>query len=121
MAPTLFVGELPKGTGGRKPKELDAELRDALIAALRDNPLTENKRPTIIGDASRLFDTEGKASSDGRRYGRAAAEALDKTVKVRVVESSPGSGQWGWVLYIPMSESDPSLAKPSGKKESGKK
>lgn len=122
MSITLTKGELPKGTGGRKPKELDAELSAALTDALRETPLTENGRSSLIGDASRTFDTEGKASADGRRYGRAVAETLDKTVRVRVMETAEGSGVFGWALYIPMRESMPAEeTKTETKKTAAKK
>lgn len=102
----LFTGALPKGAGGRKPAEINSDLYDALLEALTNSPTTTDDdgetRPMVVGDTSRLFDSEGKASTDGRRYGRPIAEKLDATVRVRVIESAPGSGKYGWVLYVPL-------------------
>lgn len=112
----LFSAALPKGTGGRKPAELNSDLYDALEAALRDTPTVEVQengktvtRSQVHGLASLLFDSEGKASADGRRYARPIAEALSKTVRVRVVDGPEGTNdkgdkipQYGWVLYIPL-------------------
>lgn len=103
MALKLVTGALPKGAGGRKPAEIDQELYAALLEHLKKNPTIETDgetRPNWIGDSSRLFDTEGKASADGRRYAKPLAEKLDKTVRVRVIESKPGSGKFGWVVYV---------------------
>lgn len=110
---TLFSAPLPKGAGGRKPQEIDSDLYDALLSAIQENPVTQvdgEDRPTTFGDAKRLFDTEGKASSDGRRYAKPLADKLEKTVRVRVVESAEGSGKFGWVVYVPLNEPAPKPA-----------
>lgn len=118
MALKLFKGELPKGAGGRKPRELDEELRDALLKALTDEPLSANGRPTIVGDTSRSFDSEGKASSDGRLYARYIAEQLDKTVRVRTIGTDGPNdtvvAPFSWVVYIPATESDTPTTEASG-------
>lgn len=112
MALKLYEGALPKGVGGRKAREADAELLAAIKDLLTKTPTIgtgDDERPRIVGDPARLFSTEGKASSDGRLYARPIAEALGKVVRVRVVdgadtvkdEEHPEGKQYGWVLYIP--------------------
>lgn len=113
MAVKLFTSALPKGAGGRKPTEIDQELYAAILDVLKANPTVDadgETRPQVVGDADRLFDTEGKASSDGRRYARPLAEALDKKVRVRVVDgptkkvNGKDVKQYGWVVYVPMAD-----------------
>ena len=114
MAIKLFTSALPKGAGGRKPTEISTELYDAILAVLTESPTVETDedvRPQVVGDSDRLFDTEGKASSDGRRYARPLAEALDKKVRVRVVDgpkkkiNGKDVPQFGWVVYVPLADS----------------
>lgn len=114
MAVKLFTSALPKGAGGRKPTAIDQELYDAILAVLVETPSVEadgETRPQVVGDSDRLYDTEGKASSDGRRYARPLAEALDKKVRVRVVDgpkkkiNGKDVPQFGWVVYVPLADS----------------
>lgn len=100
-----IVGQLPKAQGGRKPTAADASIVEAAIKLFTDSPYDESGRPNLIGDTDRLFDSQGKASADGRRHARPVAEALDKVIKVRTLETKEGSGKWGWVLYMPMTQS----------------
>jgi len=100
------VGQLPKAQGGRKPTAADASIVEAAIKLLSENPYDKDGRPNLIGDTDRLFDSQGKASADGRRHARPVAEALDKVVKVRTLETKEGSGKWGWVLYLTMTQAE---------------
>lgn len=101
-----IVGQLPKAQGGRKPTAADQTIVDAAIKLLKETPYDGNGRPNLIGDTARLFDSQGKASADGRRHARPVAEALDKVVKVRTLETAENSGEWGWVIYMPMSQTE---------------
>jgi hypothetical protein len=99
-----ILGQLPKAQGGRKPTAADQTIVDAAIKLLTDSPYDAKGRPNLIGDSARTFDSEGKASADGRRHARPVAEALDKVVKVRVLETAENSGKFGWVLYLTMTQ-----------------
>lgn len=102
----LIKTALPKSKGGRKARELDSELLDALLSALKDSPM-DGDRPAAYGPAQD-FDTEGKAGGDARRYANALSEALKKKVRVNVYPTNePKEGQeakapFRWRVYIPL-------------------
>ena len=83
------LGALPKSTSGRRSKPLDTTFANALVKAVKDNPVTDS-RPTAFGSSDR-FATRGKASSDGRRYADHVKEAL-KLDKVSVAVDEHGTG-----------------------------
>lgn len=111
----LVKTELPKSRSGRQATPLDQTLVDDLIGALKKEP-TVNGRPAAYGPDT-AFDTEGKASSAGRRYANAVQDALDTTVRVNTYQKGEGEkAPWLWRCYIPLS-----LSEGKGKKGSGKK
>lgn len=102
----LVKTALPKSKGGRKARELDSELLDALLGALKDSPM-DGDRPAAYGPALD-FDTEGKAGGDARRYANALSDGLKKKVRVNVYPTNePKEGQeakapYRWRVYIPL-------------------
>lgn len=106
MAVALTQSELPKTRSGRKAAPLDQELVDALIGALRKEPI-KNDRPAAYGPETD-FDTEGKATAQGRKYANAVAESLDKTVRVNAFSvNGKETGPYRWRMYIPLAQSKP--------------
>lgn len=106
MAVELTKTALPKSKGGRKATPLDTELLDALVSALKSDPM-DGDRPAAYGPAAE-FDTEGKAGGQARRYATALSEALKKKVRVNVYPTNaPKDGQeskppYRWRVYIPL-------------------
>jgi len=103
----LVKTALPKSRSGRKATPLDTELLNDLVEALKDSPVESvdgENRPAAYGpDTS--FDTEGKATSQGRRYANAVAESLDTTVRVNAYSQNGDKGPFFWRCYIPLSAS----------------
>jgi hypothetical protein len=103
---TLTKSALPKSKGGRKPAELDAELTEALVDALKKNP-KEADRPAAYGPAAE-FDTEGKAGGQARRYAEAVSKELGKKVRVNIYpkiapeNGATASAPFMWRIYIPL-------------------
>lgn len=102
----LVKTALPKSKGGRKAKELDSELLDALAKALKDAPM-EGDRPSAYGPATD-FDTEGKASGEARRYATALSDSLKKKVSVNAYpvnepkDGAEATAPFRWRVYIPL-------------------
>lgn len=107
MAITLTKTTLPKSKGGRTATPLDGELADALVSALKSEPM-DGDRPAAYGPETD-FDTEGKASGQGARYKEVVTKALGKKVSVNVYPvNGPADGKeakppFRWRIYIPMS------------------
>lgn len=103
---------LPKTGSGRPGRTPDADLYEAIRKILAENPTIKEDgedRPRVVGLPTRLFDTEGKAVSDGRVYRDALMkdETLNgRTVRVRAIkgEQVDGKDQFGWGVYIPLKE-----------------
>lgn len=97
---------LPKSKGGRKATPLDSELLDALVTALKSDPL-DGDRPAAYGPSAD-FDTEGKAGGQARRYATAVSDALKKKVRVNVYpvnapkEGAAAKAPFRWRIYIPL-------------------
>lgn len=109
MAIKLAEMALPKSGSGRPGRKPEPELYEALLGVLRDTPTIEvdgEARPRVIGDPKRIFDTEGKAVSDGRVYRDQLAKDLERTVRVRAIETAKDSGKYGWGVYVPLKEPD---------------
>lgn len=107
----LVKSELPKSKGGRKPAELDSVLLDELVAALKAEPKIKGEdgdRPAAYGPDNLEYDTEGKASSQARRYRDAAQKALKIQMRVNVYpKNTPKEGEaaskpFMWRIYIPL-------------------
>lgn len=106
MPVTLTESELPKTRSGRKAAPLDDELVQALIGALKKTPV-KNDRPAAYGPETD-FDTEGKATAQGRKYANAVSDALDKTVRVNAYSvNGKENGPFRWRCYIPLAQSKP--------------
>jgi hypothetical protein len=104
----LVKTTLPKSRSGRKPTPLDAELVEALITALKAESVDSDGRPAAYGPDT-AFETEGKATSQGRKYANAVAEALKITVRVNSHVGEKGNAETGpffWRCYIPLSASN---------------
>lgn len=107
MAIKLAEMALPKTGSGRPGRTADPELYTALLGVLTTNPTIDvdgESRPRVIGDPKRIFDTEGKAVSDGRVYRDALMKEMERTVRVRAIETEKGSGKFGWGVYVPLTE-----------------
>lgn len=106
---SLVSSAIPKSRSGRKAAEADPELKAALLKALQDNPRTKvegEDRPAGHGPDTE-YDTEGKAESAGRRYSKAIAEELGKTVRVSVyAKNDDKKAPYCWRIYIPLSQTD---------------
>lgn len=102
----LISSTLPKSRSGRKPTPLDQELVSSLVDALKKEPLVtegNEKRPAAYGPDTK-FDTEGKATSQGRKYANVVAEELKTTVRVNAYSSNgKENGPFQWRCYIPLS------------------
>jgi len=105
---SLVKSALPKSRSGRKATPLDTDLVAALVDALKKNPVDTvdgEKRPAAYGPDS-TFDTEGKATAQGRRYANAVAEKLDTTVRVNAYpQNGNENSPFMWRCYIPLSVS----------------
>lgn len=106
MPVELTKTALPKSKGGRKATPLDSELLDALVEALKADPM-DGDRPAAYGPSAD-FDTEGKAGGQARRYATALSEALKKKVRVNVYpvntpkDGQPAKAPYRWRVYIPL-------------------
>lgn len=119
MATKIKLAELalPKTGSGRPSREPEPDLYAAIAEVLTANPtidLNGEARPRVVGDPSRLFDTEGKAVSDARIYRDALMknEFEGKTVRARAILSDPDAPEserkWGWGVYVaPATEKKP--------------
>lgn len=102
-------GARPKSNAGRRAKELDSAFLSALTEALRKNPTVtdgEDIRPRMYGPDT-LFDTKGKATSEGRRY----QTAIEKSgLKVRVtgmqVKTNGQPDKYKWRVYVPLANAE---------------
>lgn len=95
----LDTGSLPKSSAGRKAIEPDAELVEALTKHFGNGILDENGRPIFAGPMTE-YDSEGKATSAGRRHAKPVSEAVGKTFRVNVVALSD-DGPYRWRIYVP--------------------
>lgn len=112
MPVNLMESELPKTRSGRKAAPLDQELVDALIGALKKTPI-KNDRPAAYGPETD-FDTEGKATAQGRKYANAVADNLKKTVRVNAYSvNGKENGPFRWRCYIPLAQSKPAKSAAS--------
>lgn len=107
--PKLETAALPKGTAGRRAKEVDSAFLAALIKGLTDNPTVETAegtRPNTFG-SSDLFETKGKASSDARRYINAMGDQVKTKLRSSVypVKENGKPDQFKWRVYIPLNAS----------------
>lgn len=106
----LESAPLPKGTAGRKAREIDPEFAAILLAALTETPTVEldgEQRPNALG-SSDTFESKGKAASDGRRY-KEWIEKQNPAFKPRVtivpVEVDKKPTVFKWRVYLPLSSS----------------
>lgn len=104
---TLSTGVLPQKKSGRKPKEINSELYDLLLPALSEVHLVDG-RPQTFGPPF-SFDTQGKATTDARRYVKALTEVDDaplKGVDISVTTENPDEGVFYWKLYRKVKKED---------------
>lgn len=113
MAIDLASDVVPAKKSGRKPKEADPEMVEALAKALK-NPKVVDGRPTSFGPKTD-FDTEGKATAEARRYVKALTEGddaplKDATIKVRALkgddpDNDVPEGKFQWRVYRAIAKS----------------
>lgn len=101
---TLDTGSLPKSTAGRKAIQPDADLVAALVEFFGKGTLDDNGRPVFAGPTTD-YDTEGKASSAGRRHAVAVQEVIGMKVRVNINQLGD-DGPFRWRVYVPKSETD---------------
>ena len=111
---TLESAIVPPKKSGRKPKQVDSELFDLLVGAL-ENPDVVDGRPTAFGPPT-LYDTEGKATAEARRYVKALCEvdnAPYKDVQISV-RAEQRDDKWVWKIYRRVKKSDSSSNSHNG-------
>lgn len=99
----LDTGSLPKSAAGRKAIEPDADLVEALVKHFKNGILDENSRPIFAGPMTE-YDSEGKATSAGRRHAKPVSEAIGKTFRVNVVTDDDEDAEnktYRWRIYVP--------------------
>lgn len=99
----LDTGSLPKSSAGRKAIEPDANLVEALTKHFGNGILDENGRPIFAGPMTE-YDSEGKATSAGRRHAKPVSEAVGKTFRVNVVRANDDEDDepsYRWRIYVP--------------------
>ena len=102
----LDTGSLPKSAAGRKPIEADANLVEALVKHFQNGILDENGRPIFAGPLTD-YDSEGKATSAGRRHAKPVSEAIGKTFRVNVtMDDSEDEPTYRWRIYVPASKAE---------------
>lgn len=100
----ILATPMPKSRAGRAPTPLDTELYAELEQALKNAPTLDangSTRPAGYGPDTQ-YESEGRATSGGRRFAQKLAEELKITVRVNVYEQD---GKWLWRVYIPLSAS----------------
>jgi hypothetical protein len=95
----LDTGSLPKSSAGRKAIEPDSDLVEALTKHFGNGILDENGRPIFAGPMTE-YDSEGKATSAGRRHAKPVSENIGKTFRVNVIQLGD-DGPYRWRLYVP--------------------
>jgi len=108
----LDTGSLPKSAAGRKAIEPDSDLVDALVKHFANGILDENGRPIFAGPMTE-YDSEGKATSAGRRHAKPVSEAVGKMFRVNVVQASDDDADepaYRWRIYVPASTAQDSEA-----------
>ncbi len=97
----LETGSLPKSSAGRKAIEPDADLVEALVKHFGNGILDANGRPIYAGPMTD-YDSEGKATSAGRRHAKPVSEAVGKTFRVNVVmDDTEDEPSYRWRIYVP--------------------
>lgn len=100
----LDTGSLPKSAAGRKAIEPDTNLVEALVKHFGNGILDDNGRPIFAGPMTE-YDSEGKATSAGRRHAKPVSEALGKTFRVNVVQANSddedAEPSYRWRIYVP--------------------